>query len=335
MARASLTASCSASSRTASSRTPFASSADMPDTRSRAATCSPWARARSSRVLSSSRSRSRSLRSRCSSMSVRWSSCSSRWRRRRSRPDSSLRLARASSSASRCMPELLVLRLEDQLLLAGPGLGLDAARLGRGRLHRLGCPDAAQEHAATTPPTAATTTTARMSTGSIFCSSRPTDCGSDVLDAVDGSIARWAGLVAVGEMWPLPGPRSSLCCGPRPRSGTRFVWCVAYGRHSRGSTATALRDGRRAADGRWVVRCSSQRTSGSTSAEWVSCDATPRSRYSNRAPTASIRGRERSTHSRWNGRVSKGVAGSNRPRIGPRISRRRPRRRDRHRPRPP
>ena len=40
IARASLTASCSASSRTASSRIALASSADMPDTRSSAATCS-------------------------------------------------------------------------------------------------------------------------------------------------------------------------------------------------------------------------------------------------------------------------------------------------------
>ena len=36
--------------------------------------------------------------------------------------------------------ELLVLGLEDELLLAGPGLGFDAARLGLRRLHRLGCP---------------------------------------------------------------------------------------------------------------------------------------------------------------------------------------------------
>ena len=59
--------------------------ADMPLTRARAPRPAPGGRcARSSRVLSSSRSRSRSLRSRCSSMSVRWSSCSSRWSRRRS-----------------------------------------------------------------------------------------------------------------------------------------------------------------------------------------------------------------------------------------------------------
>ncbi len=43
--------------------------------------------------------------------------------------------------------ELLVLRLEDELLLAGPCLGLDAARLGLGSLHRLRCPQAADEHA--------------------------------------------------------------------------------------------------------------------------------------------------------------------------------------------
>ena len=68
---------------------------------------------------------------------LRWSSCSSRWTRRRSCAASSLRRARASSSASRPQPELLVLRLEDQLLLAGAGLGLDAAGFGLRRLHPL------------------------------------------------------------------------------------------------------------------------------------------------------------------------------------------------------
>ena len=43
--------------------------------------------------------------------------------------------------------ELLVLRLEDQFLLAGARLGLDPARFGRRGLHRLGCPQAAQQHA--------------------------------------------------------------------------------------------------------------------------------------------------------------------------------------------
>ncbi len=43
--------------------------------------------------------------------------------------------------------QLLVLGLEDELLLAGSGLGFDAARLGRRRLHRLGGPEAAQEYA--------------------------------------------------------------------------------------------------------------------------------------------------------------------------------------------
>ena len=42
-------------------------------------------------------------------------------------------------------PQLLVLGLEDQFLLPGPGFGLDAAGLGRGGLHRLRCPEAAQE----------------------------------------------------------------------------------------------------------------------------------------------------------------------------------------------
>ena len=100
--RASLTASCSASSRIASSRIPLASSADRPETCSRAATRSWLSRESSSRWCSISRSRSLILRDFSSSMSARWSSCSSRLRRRRSRPWSSPRLARASSSASRC-----------------------------------------------------------------------------------------------------------------------------------------------------------------------------------------------------------------------------------------
>jgi hypothetical protein len=43
--------------------------------------------------------------------------------------------------------QLLVLGLEDQFLLARTCLGLDAAAFGRCGLHRLGCPDAAQENA--------------------------------------------------------------------------------------------------------------------------------------------------------------------------------------------
>ena len=42
-------------------------------------------------------------------------------------------------------PQLLVLGLEDQFLLSRPGFGLDAARLGGRGLHRLRCPEAAQE----------------------------------------------------------------------------------------------------------------------------------------------------------------------------------------------
>ena len=43
--------------------------------------------------------------------------------------------------------QLLVLGLEDQLLLAGAGLGLDPARFGGRRLHRLRGPQAAHEYA--------------------------------------------------------------------------------------------------------------------------------------------------------------------------------------------
>ena len=96
---------------------------------------------------SSSRSRSRSLRSRCSSMSVRWSSCSSRWRSRRSSVDELVALRPGLVLRLALEAELLVLRLEDQLLLAGARLGLDPARLGLGRLHRLRGPVAAGKHA--------------------------------------------------------------------------------------------------------------------------------------------------------------------------------------------
>ncbi len=41
--------------------------------------------------------------------------------------------------------KLLVLGLEDQFLLAGAGLGLDADGLPLGGLHRLGCPDASDQ----------------------------------------------------------------------------------------------------------------------------------------------------------------------------------------------
>ena len=130
MARAILTASCSASSRTASMRMPLASSADRLATRSRAATCSPWARARSSRVLSSSRSRSIEL-------------AIALLEHVGALVELLVALEQAALQAGElaapgaCLflgfalhAELLVLRLEDQLLLASPGLGLDAARLG-------------------------------------------------------------------------------------------------------------------------------------------------------------------------------------------------------------
>ena len=67
--------------------------------------------------------------------------------RRRSWAVSSLRRARASSSASRAEAQLLVLRLEDQFLLAGAGLGLDAAGFRLGGLHALRCPHAPDQSA--------------------------------------------------------------------------------------------------------------------------------------------------------------------------------------------
>ena len=44
-------------------------------------------------------------------------------------------------------PELLVLRLEDQLLLACARFGFDATSFGMGRFHRLRGPHAARDHA--------------------------------------------------------------------------------------------------------------------------------------------------------------------------------------------
>ena len=142
--RAIRTASCSASSRTASSRMPLASSADRPLTASRATTCSWRARATSSRAFSRSRSRSMSLRSRCSSMSARWSSCSSRWSRRRSRALSSPRLAARLVLGLALQPELLVLGLEDEVLLLAVRLLDDERGLLLGLLHPLARPHAAQ-----------------------------------------------------------------------------------------------------------------------------------------------------------------------------------------------
>jgi hypothetical protein len=46
-----------------------------------------------------------------------------------------------------CEAQLLVLRFEDELFLAGPSLGFDAAGLGLGGLHALGCPHRAAEGA--------------------------------------------------------------------------------------------------------------------------------------------------------------------------------------------
>ena len=43
--------------------------------------------------------------------------------------------------------QLLVLGFEDQFFLAGACFGLDPTRFGRRGLHRLGCPEAAQQHA--------------------------------------------------------------------------------------------------------------------------------------------------------------------------------------------
>ena len=130
MARPSLTASCSASARTASRSIDLASSADMPDTRSSATTCSPMARVSSSFDLSSSRSRSRSLRSRCSSISAALVELlvaldeAPLLRGQLAAACPGLFLGFATEA------ELLVLGLEDQLLLAGASFGLDAACLG-------------------------------------------------------------------------------------------------------------------------------------------------------------------------------------------------------------
>ena len=206
--------------------------ATCPTTRSSAATCSWWARASSSRVLSSSRSRSSSLRSRCSSMSVRWSSCSSRWRSRRSRPDSSPRLARASSSASRWrrsfssfasrISSFWRARASASMRRASAVAAFivcEAQRL------RTSTPS-------TAPPTAATRATART-TGVSICVPPIRPIGS-----VGGRVCRfgrsrsrgWGDRVArMRPVIPSDGPRSSPGWVAAPLGGAVDVCCVAYG----------------------------------------------------------------------------------------------------------
>ena len=142
IARASLTASCSASSRTASRRIALGllgGQAGDPLERGDLLLAEPGELLA---LLSRSRSRSPILRLASSSMSARWSSCSSRASSRRSRfgarracPGLVLGLALEA--------ELLVLRLEDHVLLLGPGLGHDPGGLLLGGLDRLARPDAA------------------------------------------------------------------------------------------------------------------------------------------------------------------------------------------------
>ena len=148
MARASLTASCSASSRTPRGARAFASSARHARRRARGRRPAPGcARASSSRVLSSSRSRSSEL-------------AVALLEHVRALVELLVALEQAALQAGQLVApgaglvlglaleaQLLVLRLEDELLLAGARLGLDAAGFGLRGLHRLRCPHAADEHA--------------------------------------------------------------------------------------------------------------------------------------------------------------------------------------------
>ena len=127
---------------------------------------------------------------------------------------SSARRARASSSASRCILSFSSFasrissfwraRASASMRRASEVAAFivwDAQRLRR-------------KNPATAPPTAATTATVRMSRGSIFGSSHPTDRGSDVRDAVVGPIT--LGEPVPWARWALRGPRSSRFAGRAP-----------------------------------------------------------------------------------------------------------------------
>ena len=148
IARASRTASFSASSRTASRSCAFASSAVIPEIRSRAVDllgCGPGRAPRGSgRARAPSRGAcGRAARAcRCAGRAAR-RGCS----RRRSRPDELGALGAGLVLGLALEAELLVLGLEDQLLLLGPGLGDDPGGLRPGRAHRLAGPEAAGQEA--------------------------------------------------------------------------------------------------------------------------------------------------------------------------------------------
>ena len=231
MDRASLTASCSASSRTASRRIALGVLGGQPGDLLQGGDLLLAAPRRGPRAgCSSSRSRSMSLRSCSSSMSARWSSCSSRGSRRRSRLPSSPRFARASSSASRCMAELLVLGLEDHVLLLRPGLGHDAGGLVLGGLHVWVAQMPRAKKPTTTPTTAATTS--RAATSKLHLQFLP----SGRVDGPEVLSRSRIGLRGIGFAWARDreGPRAppALCRRPRLARrrplGPRPVDCTAY-----------------------------------------------------------------------------------------------------------
>ena len=231
--RASLTASRSASSRIASSSTPFASSADIPETCSRAATRSWLSRPSSPRWTSTSRSRSPILRLFSSRRSARWSSCSSRASSRRSRPWSSVRFARASSSASRCSFSFssLASRIMSFCWVRASATIRAALSWAAFRVWFESAPRATNPTAAPTAPAASTAT--RATIGSIFGSSRPAEVMRRARQRDSGS-----GYAASVDAWARDraGPLGDSARSHRLRRGSpgtrpwgpRPVDCVAY-----------------------------------------------------------------------------------------------------------
>ena len=224
IARASLTASCSASSRTASSRMALASSADMPDTRSRAATCSCVGAGRGPRGSCRARARARGAcgraarACRCAGRAarrVRAGGARGRrarraWRGPRPRP-------RAAGGASRPSPR-------GSAPSGGRGPRPRCGGPRPGGLHRLGCPQAPDEHA-------------EYGSADGGHNGHRHDHGVSISDppvrpvgSTGGlSVCRWHrarggdGRLALGDADPLRGPRSTPCLGTQAPLGRRWI----------------------------------------------------------------------------------------------------------------
>ena len=158
-------------------------------------------------------------------MSVRWSSCSSRARSRRSSVPSSLRRARASSSASRCMRSFS--SFASRISSFWRARASASIRRASACAAFIDCEANIPRRTmpSTTPPIAAAIATA-MTTGVSICTSRPARapevvvrfCG--VARTGNGDIDRWAGRGAVTNAG-LPGPAP-------PRSDAVEICSVAY-----------------------------------------------------------------------------------------------------------